>query len=79
MVVEKNVILVVYDRLLKIVYFIIMTKETSVEELAILFINNVWKLYGLLERVISDRGLQFVANLIKKCYIPCSVHIHSDL
>ena len=56
-----------------------MTKETSVEELAILFINNVWKLYGLLERVISDRGLQFVANLIKKCYIPCSVHIHSDL
>ena len=57
LVVEKNVILVVYDRLLKIAYFIIMTKETSVKELAMLFRNHVWKFYGLLESVISNKGL----------------------
>jgi len=28
--------------------------------------DNVWKLYGLLESVISDRGPQFTAGLMKK-------------
>jgi len=31
-----------------------------------LFRNNVWKLHGLLESVISDRGPQFVAGLIRE-------------
>jgi len=69
--------LVVCNRLLKIVYFIIIMKET--EQLVMLYKNNMWKLHGLLESVISDRGLQFVTNLIKKCHILFSVHIHSNL
>jgi len=28
--------------------------------------DNVWKLYGLPESVISDRGPQFTAGLMKK-------------
>jgi len=31
-----------------------------------LFRNNVWKLHGLLESIISDRGPQFVAGLMKE-------------
>jgi len=38
---EKNAILVVYDRLSKIVYFVITTEEISVKELARLFRDNV--------------------------------------
>ena len=31
-----------------------------------MFRNNVWKLHGLLESVISDRGPQFVAGLMRE-------------
>jgi len=65
-VADKNIILVVYDRLSKIAYFVATTEETLVKELVRLFRNNVWKLPRLLERVISDRRPQFVAELIKE-------------
>ena len=50
----------------KITYFVITTEETLVEELTRLFRDNVWKLYGLLESVVSDRGPQFAAELMKE-------------
>jgi len=56
LVAEKNMILVVCDRLLKIAHFVTTTKEMMAKRLARLFRNNVWKLYGLPESVISDRG-----------------------
>ena len=39
------------------------------EGLAQLFRNNMWKLYGLPESVILDRGPQFAVELIKKLNI----------
>ena len=59
-------ILVVCDRFLKMSHFVVTTEKTMVEGLARLFRDNVWKLYGLLESVISDRGPQFVAGLTKE-------------
>jgi len=59
-------ILVVVDWLTKMVYFIPTTEKTLVEGLARLFRDNVWKLYGLLESIISDRGPQFVARLMRE-------------
>ena len=61
-----DLILVVVDRLIKIVYFISTTERTSAKGLARLFRDNMWKLYRLPESIISDRGLQFVAELIKE-------------
>ena len=66
LVVEKDAILVMCDRLSKIVYFVAIIEEISAERLVRLFRDNVWKLYGLSESVISDRKPQFVAELIKK-------------
>ena len=62
----KDVILVVYNRLSKIAYFVVITEETLVEGLARLFRNNVWKLNRLPESVISNRGPQFVAELMRE-------------
>ena len=62
----KDVILVVCDRLSKITHFVVTTEGTSAEGLVRLFRDNVWKLHGLLESVVSDRRLQFVAELMKK-------------
>ena len=66
LVVEKNMILVVCDRLFKITYFVITTEETMVERLVRLFRTNVQKLHELLKSVILDRELQFTAKLTKK-------------
>ena len=49
-------ILVVVDWLTKIVYFIPTTEKTSAEGLVRLFRDNVWKLHGLPESIILDRG-----------------------
>jgi len=48
------------------VHFIPTTEKTSAEDLAKLFRNNVWKLHGLSESIISDRGLQFTAGLMRE-------------
>ena len=48
-------ILVVVNRLTKMVHFIPTMEKTSVEGLAWLFRDNVWKLYRLPESIISDR------------------------
>ena len=61
-----NSILVVVDRLTKMVHFIPTTEKTSVEGLAKLFRDNVWKLHGLPESIISDRGPQFTAGLMRE-------------
>ena len=62
----KDTILVVYNRLSKITYFVATIEKISVKESARLFRNNVWKLHGLPESIISDRGPQFAAEIMKK-------------
>ena len=62
----KDAVLVVCDRLLKMVHFMATIEETPAERLERLFRDNVWKLHRLPESVILDRGLQFVAELTKK-------------
>jgi len=52
-----NAILVVCDRFSKMAHFIATTERTSAEGLARLFWDQVWKLHGLPESIISDRGV----------------------
>ena len=65
-VVGKDTILVVCNRLSKITHFVAMTEGTSAEGLVRLFRDNMWKLYRLPESVILDRGPQFTAELTKE-------------
>ena len=56
-------ILVVCNRFSKMSHFVVMTEKMMVERLARLFRDNMWKLHGLPESVILDRGPQFVIGL----------------
>ena len=56
----------VYNQLSKMTHFVAMTEETLAKGLARLFRDNMWKLHGLLESVVSDRRPQFVVELTKK-------------
>jgi len=51
---------------MKMVHFIPTIEKTLAKGLARLFRNNVWKLHGLLESIISDRGPQFAAGLMRE-------------
>ena len=62
----KDAILVVCDRLSKMMHFVATIEGTSAEGLARLLWDNVWKLHGLLESVVSDRGPQFAVELTKE-------------
>ena len=62
----KDAILVVCNRLSKMMHFMATTEGTSAEGLARLFRDNVWKLHGLPESVVLNRGPQFAAELTKK-------------
>ena len=59
-------ILVVCDRFSKMSHFVATTEKTTAEGLVRLFRDNVWKLHGLPESVILDRGLQFAAGMTKE-------------
>jgi len=61
-----NSILVVVDKLTKMVYFIPTIEKILAKGLARLFRNNVWKLHRLSKSIISNRGLQFTAGLIRE-------------
>jgi len=61
-----NAILVVVDRLTKMAHFVPTTERMSAEGLAQLFRDNIWKLHGLPDSIISDRGPQFAAGIMKE-------------
>ena len=61
-----DAILVVCNRFSKMAHFIATTEKTSAEGLAKLFQDQVWRLHGLLESIISDRGVQFAVGIIKE-------------
>ena len=47
-------------------HFVATIEGTLAEGLVRLFRDNVWRLYGLPESVVSDRGPQFAAELMKE-------------
>jgi len=62
----KDTILVVCNRLSKMMHFVATTEGMSAEGLVRLFRDNVWKLHGLPESVVSDRRPQFAVELMKE-------------
>jgi len=47
-------------------YFIATTEKTSAEGLTKLFQDHVWRLHGLPESIILDRGVQFAVGIMKE-------------
>ena len=61
-----DAILVVCDHFSKIAHFIATMEKTLAERLVRLFRDYVWKLHGLSESIISDRGIQFAAGMMRE-------------
>ena len=66
LVAGKDVILVICDRLFRMMHFVVITEETLAEGLARLFRDNIWKLYGLPKSIVLNRGPQFATEMTKE-------------
>jgi len=55
------VILVIVDKLIKWGYFIVYTKEILVEDIARIYIKEVFIRHRVLDKIILDRDLRFIA------------------
>jgi len=56
---------VIVDRLTKVAHFIPIKIEYSVDKLAKLYVDNVLRLHGSPNSIVSDRGPQFLAKFWK--------------
>jgi len=61
-------VMVAVDSVGKHSHFIETVTTVTAAGAANLYLRNVWKLHGLLWKVVSDRGPQFVAAFMKELY-----------
>jgi len=60
--------MVAVDSVGKCSHFIETVTTVTAAGAANLYLRNVWKLHGLLRKVMSDRGPQFIAAFLKELY-----------
>jgi hypothetical protein len=61
-----NAILMVVDRLGKRFFSLFTRKICTAAELADLYFMHIWRIYGTLETITSDRGSQFIAEFSRE-------------
>jgi len=57
---DYNAILVIVDKLIKWGYFIVYTEEILAEDVARIYIKEVFIKHGALSKIILDRDLRFI-------------------
>jgi len=61
-----DAILVIIDRFTKIIHLKATTTNISLEEIAKIYRDDIWKLYGVPRRILSNRGPQFTSKFMKE-------------
>ncbi len=58
---KNTAVLVVVDKLTKMVHFIALKDTANAEDVANLFVREIFRLHGLLKVIISDRDPKFTS------------------
>ena len=54
-----NSVFIIVDRFTKFAYYIPYQESSSAEDMAYIFLRNIVSVYGLLNEILSDRGIIF--------------------
>jgi len=73
-----DAVMTVVDAVSKRVHLIPTHTTVIAEGTARLFLHYVWKLHGLLKRIVSDRGPQFIALFTKELYRLLGIRLSSS-
>ena len=63
-----NAICVIVDWFSKEIHALPTTTKVTAERMATLYRDQVFRLYGLLKKIIHDRGLQFNTKFMRELY-----------
>lgn len=64
----KEVILVVVDKLTKYAHFVGLSHPYSAHSIAVAFLDNIFKLHGMLTTIVRDRDTVFVGSFWKELF-----------
>jgi len=73
-----DAVMTVMDSISKRVHFILTHTTVTAEGAARLFLHHIWKLHGLLKRVVSNCRSQFVASFTKELYRLLGIRLSSS-
>jgi len=62
---KKNAIIVIVNQFMKMVQLKATTTNISLEEIAKIYHNEIWKLHRIPRTILSDRGPQFMSRFIE--------------
>lgn len=71
-----NCILVVVDKFSKYAHFLSLSHPFTALQVAMLFMDHIFKLHGLPQAIISDRDKVFTSNLWKELFILLGTKLH---
>ena len=57
--------MVIVNWFIKIIWLKVTTTSVSLEEIAKIYQDEIWKLHGIPQTVLSDRGPQFVSRFME--------------
>jgi hypothetical protein len=73
---RKNSIFLVVNQLTKMAHFIPCTKAVIGEETTKLFHDNIYRIHGLPNNIVSDTGTQFTSNFCRRLFQLLGVKIN---
>lgn len=73
---NKNLILVVVDRFTKYAHFLSMKHPITVQSVARMFSDNIFKLHGLPSVIVTDRDKIFTSSLWQKLFKTLGIKLH---
>ena len=61
-----NVIVIIVDQFMKMIHLKTTTTNISSEGIVKIYRDNIWKLYRISRKILSDRGLQFASKFMEE-------------
>jgi hypothetical protein len=71
-----NCILVVVDKFTKYAHFLTLSHPFTALQVVVLFMNNIFKLHGLPQAIVSDRDKIFTSNLWRELFKLLETELH---